>query len=154
MATTPRKTTTKRASTGRKTTTTPKSRSTTTAAKPAPASKSAAVASAEKAAPKPTLVTSTAPDVASPEMKKKELIDTVVARAGIKKKDAKPVIEAMLAVLGEELGKGRELNLKPLGKVKINRIKQLSNARVIMCKLRQNDAGENPVKDPLADAAE
>ncbi|WP_245723249.1 HU family DNA-binding protein [Lutimaribacter saemankumensis] len=99
-------------------------------------------------------MTTTTPALTAPEMKKKELIDVVVKRSGIKKKDAKPVVEAMLAVLGEELARGREMNVKPLGKVKINRIKQLPNGRVVMCKLRQNDAPATPAKDPLADAAE
>ncbi len=158
MATTPRKSTkssTTRAKTPAKKTTRRRTATKTAAAKPpAAASKEAAIASAEKAAPTPSVVTSRAPDPIGPELKKKELIEAVVTRSGIKKKDAKPVIEAMLAVLGEELAQGREMNLKPLGKVKINRIKQLSNARVIMCRLRQNDPGENPVKDPLADPAE
>lgn len=118
------------------------------------AAKSAAVASVEKSTPKPTVVTTAAPMLSVPEMKKKELIETVVKRSGIKKKDAKPVVEAMLAVLGEELARGREMNLKPLGKVKINRIKQLANGRVVMCRLRQNEPPATTGKDPLADAAE
>lgn len=84
-------------------------------------------------------------------MRKKELIDLVVARSGIKKKDAKPVIESMLAVLGQAIGDGRELNLQPLGKLRINRNVQKSNGRVIVCKLRQS-LREPRVKDPLADA--
>lgn len=71
-------------------------------------------------------------------MKKKELIDKVVLRSGIKKKDAKPVVEAMLAVLGEALAEERTLNLQPLGKVKINRTKMVGNDKVIICKLRQS----------------
>ncbi|MFD1507983.1 HU family DNA-binding protein [Lacimonas salitolerans] len=145
MATTTRKTPAK--TTTRKTTS-------KSAAASGTAAKSAAIASVEQAAPEPTVVTSTVPDAASPEMKKKELIDAVVARSGIKKKDAKPVVEAMLAVLGEEMGQGRELNLQPLGKMKINRIKQLSGAKVVMCKLRQNETLGKPDADPLADAAE
>lgn len=141
MATTARKTPAK--------TTTRKS-----TAKTASTAKSDAIASVAHAAPEPTVVTSHAPDVAAPEMKKKDLIDAVVARSGIKKKDAKPVVEAMLAVLGEELGRGRELNLQPLGKMKINRIKQLAGARIVMCKLRQNETLGKPDAAPLADAAE
>ncbi|WP_296764101.1 HU family DNA-binding protein [Sediminimonas sp.] len=76
-------------------------------------------------------------------MKKKELIDSVVARSGVKKKDAKPVIEAMLAVLGEQVAAGRELNLMPFGKLRINRVKQMSNGRVMVCKLRQSTAVVN-----------
>lgn len=164
MATTKRKTPAKTGTT-RKTTASKRTTTRKTAAKaaaapktakttPAKPTKSAAVASVEKAAPKPTVVTTTAPTLSAPEMKKKELIDAVVKRSGIKKKDAKPVVEAMLAVLGEQLGDGRELNLQPLGKVKINRIKHLANGRVVMCKLRQSAPSDSPAKDPLADAAE
>lgn len=72
-------------------------------------------------------------------LRKKELIDTVVKRSGVKKKDAKPVIEAMLAELGEMLADGREMALPPLGRVKINRQKPVANGRVIVLKLRQRD---------------
>ena len=81
-------------------------------------------------------------------LRKKELIDTVVRRSGIKKKDAKPVIEALLAELGENLAAGRELALPPLGRVKINREKDIPNGRVIVMKLRRqtkSDAGQPPV---------
>lgn len=137
----------------------PRATAKTTAPKPAQrprTTKTEAVASAEKVAPIPVVVTSAEPQVNTPEMKKKELIDVVTERSGVKKRSVKPVVDALLAVLGEELAKGRELNLQPLGKMKINRIKQMSNGRVVMCKLRQsdNDEDETPSTDPLADAAE
>ena len=44
-------------------------------------------------------------------MRKKELIDLVVERSGLKKKDAKPIIEATLAILGGALADTRELDL-------------------------------------------
>ena len=93
--------------------------------------------------PDPVFVEADA-DGAGLPMRKKELIDLVVERSGIKKKDAKPVVEAMLAVLGEASGSGRELNLQPLGKLRINRSVERSNGRIIVCKLRQSTAmGEN-----------
>ena len=68
------------------------------------------------------------------------------------------VVEAMLAVLGEALADGRTLNLQPLGKVKINRMKQVAKDRVIICKIRQSGRAKadikNPLKTPLAGAAE
>ena len=90
-------------------------------------------------------------------MKKPELIDLVVAKSDVKKKYAKPVVEAMLEVLGETLGKGREMNLQPFGKVKYNRTKETTSARVVVAKVRQSKSAtkraEAP-KTPLADAAE
>jgi len=117
------------------------------------AARSAAVKSATDAAPAPKVVSETTPKVASPDMKKKELIDTVVDRSGIKKKDAKPVVEAMLAVLGEQIAAGRELNLMPFGKLRINRVKQMSNGRVVVCKLRQSTSVVNAAPE-LAPADE
>ncbi|MFV2052524.1 HU family DNA-binding protein [Aliiroseovarius sp. YM-037] len=84
-----------------------------------------------------TAIAGAAPVVAAPVIKKKDLIDQVVERSGIKKKDAKPVIEAMLAVLGEAINRGDELNLRPLGKVKVTRRKEAPNADVMVCKVRQ-----------------
>lgn len=114
---------------------------------------SPAARSAISAAPKPVVVTPTVPSVSAPDMKKKELIDIVTERSGIKKKDAKPVIEAMLAVLGQAISDGRELNLQPLGKAKINRQKAVQGGKVTILKLRQSDRMNAP-KDPLAKAAE
>ena len=74
------------------------------------------------------MVTESTLNISDPALKKKELINTVVERSGIKKKDAKPVIEAMLAVLGQTLAEGREMNLQPLGKIKINRAKDGQSA--------------------------
>jgi DNA-binding protein HU-alpha len=88
--------------------------------------------------------------VSEPELRKKELIDLVVARSGIKKKDAKPVVEAMLEVLGNTLREGREMNLQPFGKLRINRTKEAANGRVVICKVRQSASS----KDTLADKVE
>lgn len=83
------------------------------------------------------VVTSTAPVVTKPELRKKELIDAVVTRSGIKKKDAKPVVEAMLEVLGDTLKDNRDMALKPFGKLKVQRVKDLAGARVLIAKIRQ-----------------
>lgn len=94
-----------------------------------------------------------ASEAGSNDMKKKELIELVVNRSGIKKKDAKPVIESMLAVLGETVAEGRELNLQPFGKLRINRAIEKPNGRITICKLRQS--GPKPTDDaPLAEVAE
>ena len=81
-------------------------------------------------------------------LRKKELIERVVARSGVKKKDAKPTVEAMLAVLGEALSNGEELNLHPMGKMKINRVIDKPNATVMITKLRRRKetAGGTVVK--------
>ena len=103
-------------------------------------------------------VTSEAVDTgADSTLKKQELLALVVERSDIKKKFAKPVVEAMLEVLGEALSDGREFNLQPLGRLKHNRTKETPNARIVIAKIRQRKgpaAGSAPPKDPIADAAE
>lgn len=86
---------------------------------------------------------------------KKQLIEDVVARSGIKKKDAKPVIEAMLGVLGEAIAEGRELNLQPFGKITLQKQNEKAQARVSVVRIRQpNHLKRKDAKDPLAQAAE
>ncbi|WP_370401253.1 HU family DNA-binding protein [Sulfitobacter sp. JB4-11] len=113
------------------------------AAKPATATKAAPVtpvtgkAPTPAAAAKPAVVAAPQSVIVGPQLRKKELIDDVVARSGIKKKDAKPVIEAMLAALGDALAEKRELVLPPFGKLKVRREKDMPNARVLTAKIRQ-----------------
>lgn len=133
------------ASTTRKTTTTSRKRTTsTTRAKPKPAVE----------APEPKVVTVSEPVLAEADMRKKELIDLVVERSEIKKKYAKPAVEAMLSVLGETLASGRELNLQPMGKLRINRTEEKANGRIIICKLRQPLNGEDVDAEDDADEPE
>ena len=80
----------------------------------------------------------------APTMRKKELIAAVVERSGRKKKDVKPVVEAMLAVLGDALGADRDMNLPPFGKLRIQKVKNLRNARVTLARLRQSLTDEQP----------
>lgn len=76
------------------------------------------------------------------DLRKRDLIEAVVARSGVKKRDAKPAIEAALAVLGEALAEGRMLNLPPFGKVKVVRTKELDHAQVLMARIRQRKESE------------
>lgn len=89
---------------------------------------------------------------------KRELVDLVVAASGIKKRAAKPVIEAMLKELGDALSRGETLNLQPFGKGIVKNRKDLENAEVVELRLRRSKlalkAAETPATDPLAEAAE
>ncbi|MCF6443662.1 HU family DNA-binding protein [Nereida sp. MMG025] len=106
------------------------------------------------AAPTAQVVSAAKPVVAGPMLKKKELIERVVEKSGIKKKDAKPVIEAMLDVLGTAIASGEELNLQPFGKVKVNREKEMSGAKIFVCKIRQTKQTPSDGPSDLAKAAE
>ena len=89
----------------------------------------------------PSVVDAPRSVIAGPVLRKKELIDLVVERASVKKKDAKPVVDAMLEILGEALADNRELNLAPMGKFKVSTEKALANGRVIRMKGRQGNSG-------------
>ena len=86
--------------------------------------------------------TSTATDTGRPDgqplmIKKPEILDRLVKVSGAKRKDAKLILEATLAVLGDALSEGEELNLPPLGKLKVNRTRQDGAAEVLILKLRR-----------------
>ncbi len=104
-----------------------------------PAPLAAPSASAEALKVEPVVVQSSEPVVGLAEMRKEQLLDEVAKRTGAKRKDVKPVVEAVLEIMGEAIGEGQELNLKPLGKVKIARTKLVANGRVINLRLRQSD---------------
>ncbi|SEF94636.1 HU family DNA-binding protein [Jhaorihella thermophila] len=112
-------------------------------AEPAPAPEQPSVTAPT---PMPQVVKAAASEPA-PDLRKKELIDRVVATSGVKKRDAKPAAEATLAVLGEMLAEGRELNLPGLGKVRINRVEEKDGARVIVCRVRQTAGGTTDRSD-------
>lgn len=120
---------------------------------------------AATSAPESVVVDETKPHSVAPELKKKELIDLVTERADVRKKYAKPVVEAMIDILGEAIAEGRELNLQPFGKIKLQRTKDTPNARITVAKIRQsksaspaldhgNDATQDNAKESVADAAE
>ena len=70
-------------------------------------------------------------------LKKPAFLDRVMARTDVKKRDAKPAIEAAMAVLAEALADGEDINLPPLGKLRVVRSKDLeSGAQVMTLKLR------------------
>lgn len=133
----------------------------TTAAKPRKATSVAAKPAPAKAAepPKATVVSETTPTTTAPMLKKKELLNLVVERSGVRKKFAKPTVEAMMAILGEAIAEGRDLNLPPLGKIKQQRTKEAANVRVTVAKIRQgkNDgpaAGAGDAEKPKQGVAE
>ena len=72
------------------------------------------------------------------ELKKKELLDLVVARSDVKKKFAKPVVEAMLDILGGAIAEERALNLQPMGRVMPKRTKDAGKNRVVIARIRQS----------------
>ena len=76
------------------------------------------------------------------QLKMREFVNRVVERSGARKSDAKTVSEAVLAILGEALAKGEDLNLPPLGKVMVKKDTGDERARVLTVKVRQMKAKE------------
>ena len=113
------------------------------AAKPVKAKTTAPLAApsplAEMPKVEPVVLKSKASATSVEEMRKEQLLDQVAEHTGAKRKDVKPIVEAVLEVMGKAIGDGVELNLKPLGKVKIARTKQVANGRVINLRLRQSE---------------
>ena len=70
-------------------------------------------------------------------LKKQELVERIVKASGAKKKDVKLIMEAALGVLGDALSAGEELNLPPLGKMKVNRQREEGNTEILILKLRR-----------------
>lgn len=95
-------------------------------------------ASTTKATDATTPVTATVQSGSAAEMMKKpELLDEVVLRTNLKKRDVKPAIEAAFAIIAEALRDGRDLNMPPLGKVRLVKTKALdAGASVMTLKLR------------------
>ena len=118
----------------------------------------------------PMVVREVTPVVTGTTLRKKELIEAVTERSGVKRRDAKAALEAALVILGEAIAEGQQINLPGLGKLKVTRTKKLANGEVFMTRIRQpiitektddDEAGESeaksePIKakDPLAEAAE
>ena len=135
---------------------------------------SAASAGTAKAAPEAAAPQDAAPATVVRSMGKRELIDRVVTASGIKKKAAKPVVEAMLKELGDALSRGETLNLQPFGKGIVKNRKDLENAEIVELRLRRSklalkaaeemagdgmqgsddDDETHPARTPLAEAAE
>ncbi len=86
-----------------------------------------------------------APDAAAApqvEMKRKDLLDAVSARAELPRHKVKPVMEAMLAVMGEAIAEGRSLNINPLGRMVRKRHKDTPNAKINIVRVRQPKASD------------
>ena len=86
----------------------------------------------------PATASETAATSEQAPMKLKELIEAVVERTGQRKGEVRTAVQAALAVIGETLGEGQEMNLPGLGKLKVNRTKPTPRGKMMMVKLIQN----------------
>ena len=114
-----------------------------------------------KPAPEVTPVTETPPTEtpaaaalvvkpAAQVLKIKELVERVAQVSGAKKKDLKEIVEAVLGELGSALSTGKELNLPPLGKARVNRQK----GDLMVVRLKRGGAEKSGKKDVTEGVAE
>lgn len=124
--------------------TTPKA---TTKATPTPATSKVKSAAETTAPVKKTLATTTeAAPVDAPEatvvttLTKKELVEQATELSGVKRSEAKKAIEAALKIIGDAMQEGSDLNLPPLGKLSVNRQREVPGAHIVISKLRRPKA--------------
>jgi DNA-binding protein HU-alpha len=91
-------------------------------------------------------------------LSRKTFVERVMISAGVNKGQARQMSESVLKVLGEALSDGEELNVPPLGKLKINRQFEKNGDEILVVKLRRPSAmladakaGEKTVPSPLAE---
>ena len=135
-----------------------KSKATTTrkptkkaAASKAKATKTVSEAAAPAETTKPSRVM-----VPNNKVKRSEFVARVAERSGLRPNQVKPVLEAVLEELSQILLNGEELKHPSLGKLSVNRRKELAAADVVHCKLRRQkpQAADAPTDGPAATAAE
>lgn len=84
-----------------------------------------------------------ADDAAQCVVKKKDFVDRIVTRAGLRKADARAAIDATLSALAEALERGEDLVLPPLGRVKVTREKAGPKGKQLILKLSLPKNEEN-----------
>lgn len=75
-------------------------------------------------------------------LRKKDLVLRAAEASGVKRKDTRAVVEAVLAEIGAALSRGEGLVLPPLGKAKVNRQKEKGSAEVLVVRLRRGGKPE------------
>jgi DNA-binding protein HU-alpha len=99
-------------------------------------------------------LTEAKPGSSDDPIKKKELFERVKARAaGVKGRDVRIVLDAVLEELGALLVEGKALNAQPLGILKVQKRREGTGASVVVCRLRRQKQ-KPAAKDTLAEAAE
>ncbi len=91
------------------------------------------------------------------QLKKKEFIARVKLATAGQKPDLRSIVDATLTVLGEALAKGEDVQLRPLGRARVNRSRkaETSATTVLTVKLRRGAGGKAAVpKETLAVAGD
>jgi nucleoid DNA-binding protein len=111
----------------------------------APKSKAAVKATA-KPSDKPALKAVTAPKFESKPkakieaLKRRTLLEAVAMRVGVKRTDAREVMDAVLVEMAEALDQGRDLILPPFGKVMLRKDKDGQDGRPMVARIKLIEA--------------
>lgn len=73
-------------------------------------------------------------------VQKRDFIDRVLAETGARRAEARPIIEATLAQLGQVLSAGQTLAVPPLGRARIALERDARGGEVITLRLRRRGA--------------
>jgi len=73
-------------------------------------------------------------------VRRKELVERIVAASGLKPNAVKTVLDAVLQEMGDILSNGEGLNVQPLGKLVVSRRKDIPGGQILNCKLRRKSA--------------
>lgn len=82
------------------------------------------------------------------------LINGAAERTGTKKAAARPLVEAVLTLIGESLDRGENLILPPLGRIRVGRVKEGAKARMLTLKLKRMGTSGAGAAAPLAQGDE
>ena len=86
---------------------------------------------------------------------KKDIVARAVEISGVKKKDARPSVEAALQVVLAALAEGNEVNVPTYGKIRVVKEKAIKGGKMITAKIRVNDGSASiPADAPLAETEE
>lgn len=75
-------------------------------------------------------------------VQKKDFVERVLAATGARKAEARPIIEATLAQLGDILSAGETLAVPPLGRCRVSLEKDARGGDVITLRLRRRPSSE------------
>lgn len=91
-----------------------------------------------------------------PMLRLKDLLTEAAARTGARKAEIKAAIEAALQILAETLDRGGSVNLPPLGRIRVGKVKEAAKGNLLTLKLKRAGGATAGVRAsaPLADSAD
>ena len=96
-----------------------------------------------------------APKPASAKLGRKLLLDRVTETTGLKRHAVRKVLDAVLTEMRDAVESDADLDLAPLGKLRVVRRREGQNGEVVICRLKLDEpAAEDGAKEPLAEPAE